>query len=83
MLLHPVEITDRSDPMLVHLDGLHLSRAWCMRRVASALSKQDPAHRILIESADRHTKEGLTHISSGHYVGEHWLASFAVYLLST
>jgi len=83
VLLHPAEITDRSDPMLVHLDGLHLSRAWCMRRIASVLPQQDPARGVLIESADRHTKEGLTHISSGNYAGEHWLASFAVYLLST
>jgi len=83
MLLRPVKVSDRSDPMIAHLDGLHLSRAWCMRRVASVLPQQDPARRILIESADRHMKEGLIHVSSGHYVGEHWLASFAVYLLST
>jgi len=83
MLLHPVKVSDRSDPMIAHLDGLHLSRAWCMLRVASVLPQQDPARRILVESADRHMKEGLIHISSGHYVGEHWLASFAVYLLST
>ncbi len=83
ILLYPVKVSDRSDPMIVHLDGLHLSRAWCMRRVASVLPQQDPARLILIESAGRHMKEGLIHISSGHYVGEHWLASFAVHLLST
>jgi hypothetical protein len=25
----------------------------------------------------------LGHVASGDYVGEHWLATFAVYLLST
>jgi len=31
ILLYPVKVSDRSDPMIVHLDGLHLSRAWCMQ----------------------------------------------------
>src|SRR5262249_33057331 len=30
-LLQPARLTDRSDPQIVHLDGLNLSRAWCMR----------------------------------------------------
>jgi hypothetical protein len=25
----------------------------------------------------------LAHVGSGDYAGEHWLASFAIYLLST
>ena len=31
----------------------------------------------------RHAEAGLHHIASGDYVGEHWLASFAAYMLST
>src|SRR5262249_45013207 len=38
-LLEPATVTDRTDPQLVHLDGLNLSRAWCMRGVAAALPK--------------------------------------------
>ena len=30
----------------------------------------------------RHAEAGLRHVASGDYAGEHWLASFAVYLLS-
>src|SRR5260221_12949913 len=30
-LVQPAIVTDRTDPKLVHLDGLNLSRAWCMR----------------------------------------------------
>ena len=30
-LLQPAVVTDRTDPKLVHLDGLNLTRAWCMR----------------------------------------------------
>src|SRR5690606_36629866 len=40
-LFDPAEVTDRTDPQLVHLDGLNLSRAWCMRDVARALPEGD------------------------------------------
>ena len=82
-LLEPATVTDRSDPQLVHLDGLNLSRAWCMRSIAAALPKDDPARKALAEAAARHAEAALRHVASGDYAGEHWLASFAVYLLST
>ena len=81
-LFTPATVTDRSDPQLVHLDGLNLSRAWCMNGVLAALSKDHSARKALAESAKRHTAAGLEHVASGHYEGEHWLASFAVYLLA-
>ena len=76
-------MTDRTDPQLVHLDGLNLSRAWCMRGIAEVLPAGDPARAALIASADRHAESALGHVASGDYAGEHWLASFAVYLLTT
>lgn len=82
-LLKPAIVTDRSDPKIVHLDGLNLSRAWCMRSIASALPRTDPARRVLADAAQAHAKDALAHVSSGDYAGEHWLASFAVYMLST
>jgi hypothetical protein len=82
-LLEPAIVTDRTDPKLVHLDGLNLSRAWCMRNIASALPKNDPARRILARSAEAHARAALGFVASGNYEGEHWLASFAVYLLTT
>lgn len=81
-LLTPATVTDRSDPKIVHLDGLNLSRAWCMRSIAGALDRDDPARKVLHEAAVRHATEALAHVTSGDYAGEHWLASFAVYLLS-
>jgi hypothetical protein len=66
----------------VHLDGLNLSRAWCMRGIAAALPADDSAQKVLTEAAGRHAESALRHVASGDYVGEHWLASFAVYLLS-
>jgi hypothetical protein len=82
-LFTPATVTDRSDPQLVHLDGLNLSRAWALRGVANALPKDDPARKVLVESAERHAAAALPHVASGDYVGEHWLASFAVYLLTS
>jgi hypothetical protein len=82
-LLQPAIVTDRTDPKLVHLDGLNLSRAWCMRSIAAALPRNDPARNVLARSAASHAKAGLDHVASGNYEGEHWLASFAVYLLTT
>ena len=82
-LLQPAIVTDRTDPKLVHLDGLNLSRAWCMRSIAAALPANDRARKILSGAADKHAAAALTHVASGDYAGEHWLASFAVYLLSS
>lgn len=82
-LLLPAVVSDRSDPKLVHLDGLNLSRGWCMRSIASALPVNDPSRRVLGQAASVHAKDALAHVASGDYAGEHWLASFAVYLLTT
>jgi Protein of unknown function (DUF2891) len=82
-LFEPATVTDRTDPQIVHLDGLNLTRAWCMRSIAAALPAGDPARKVLAESAARHADAALKHVASGDYAGEHWLASFAVYLLTT
>ena len=81
-LLRPAVVTDRTDPKLVHLDGLNLSRAWCMRSIANALPANDPARAVLNRSAEDHRAAALAHVASGDYAGEHWLASFAIYLLT-
>ncbi|NOY36555.1 MAG: DUF2891 domain-containing protein [Chlorobi bacterium] len=81
-LFTPANVRDRSDPKIVHLDGLNLSRAWSMFELANALDKNDPAHSLLIQSGIRHAQATLPYITSGNYEGEHWLASFAVYMYS-
>lgn len=82
-LFTPATVTDRSDPQLVHLDGLNLSRAWCMRAIANALPVGDPARAALRAGVARHAAAALPHVASGDFAGEHWLASFAVHLLAT
>ena len=80
--LAPATVADRSDPKIVHLDGLNLSRAWCMRHIASVLPVKDPVRGVLSRAAAAHARDALAHVASGDYLGEHWLASFAVYMLT-
>jgi hypothetical protein len=82
-LFTPATVTDRTDPQLVHLDGLNLSRAWGMKSIAAAFPAGDPIRASLSTSATRHAESALAHVASGDYAGEHWLASFAVYLLTS
>ena len=81
-LLTPAKVSDVTDGHLVHLAGLNLTRAWTMRGIANALPEADPRRRVLEESATAHMEAGLDYVFSGHYEGEHWLASFAIYLLT-
>ncbi|MDC0259973.1 DUF2891 domain-containing protein, partial [Akkermansiaceae bacterium] len=68
------------DGHLVHLVGLNFNRAWNLRGIASALDG-DPKSELL-KVADAHEKLGLRDAISGHYEGDHWLGTFAVYLLT-
>ena len=79
-LFTPVTVSDRSDGKIVHLDGLNLSRAWCWRSIAGALDEGDPARAVALETAERHLATSLPYVS-GDYMGEHWLASFALLAL--
>jgi hypothetical protein len=79
--LAPVVVSDRTDPKIVHLDGLNLSRARALHRLATALGPSDPRSAMLRRLADRHARATLPHLASGSYEGEHWLATFAVRML--
>ncbi|HIA38928.1 MAG TPA: DUF2891 family protein [Planctomycetes bacterium] len=78
-LLTPVAVSDVTDGRLVHLAGLNLSRAWTLSGIASALEGQPKVQQVLNAASERHLQAGLDYVFSGHFMGEHWLASFAVY----
>jgi hypothetical protein len=80
--LSPAVVSDPTDPRLVHLDGVNLTRAWTLRGIARALPATDARRKVLETSAAKHAEAGLARVSSGSYEGEHWLASFAVYLMT-
>ena len=71
----PAVVADRADAKGVHLDGLNLSRAWCLRGIAAALP--DAQRAPLLAMADAHEAASLPFLESGEYGGEHWLATFA------
>jgi Protein of unknown function (DUF2891) len=74
-LFEPAIVSDRSDGKIAHLDGLNLSRAWCWRNIARLLPATESA--VATDTADVHLAAALPHIA-GDYMGEHWLASFAL-----
>ncbi len=80
-LFTPATPSDRSDGKIAHLDGLNLSRAWALRRLATALGPRRAATPVLLAAASAHLAAALPHIS-GDYAGEHWLASFALLALA-
>lgn len=77
--LEPGIVSDRADGQLAHLDGLNYSRAWCLYGIANYL----PEYRHLSSIADNHIAHSLPDITSGHYEGSHWLASFALLALDS
>ena len=80
-LFAPAEVSDRADPQIVHLDGLNLTRAWCLRGIAAALPADDLRVAVASDAASAHLAAGLAGLESGDYVGSHWLASFAALAL--
>jgi hypothetical protein len=81
ILFEPVAVTDRSDPQIVHLDGLNFSRGWCWRTFADAVPSGDVRRKIARDAAEAHILVSLPHIA-GDYAGEHWLATFAALALT-
>jgi hypothetical protein len=79
----PVRTIDRADGKLVHFDGLNLSRAWMLRRLASALPEGDPRMLRLTTLAAVHGRAGLAGVSDEHFAGSHWLGTFALLWLTS
>ncbi len=78
--LKPVTVSDATDPKIVHLHGLNLSRAWCWRWLVDAV----PAHlrEPIVAAVDASLAASLPAATHGDYVGTHWLASFALLALT-
>ena len=79
-LFTPATVSDRSDGKIAHLDGLNLSRAWNWRTIAAALGPDHPVTPVAEAAAQRHLAAALPHVT-GDYMGEHWLATFALLAL--
>ena len=64
------------------LHGLNATRAWCWRQIASALPPGDPRAEPAQGAARQHAKAVLPYVLGGDYQLEHWLACYAVLMLS-
>ncbi|MEN0060745.1 MAG: DUF2891 family protein [Myxococcota bacterium] len=76
--LMPIRELDPTDGWLAHLVGLDLSRAWELRALAAHRSAHPQASEWQT-SAAAHREAAMSALFSGHYAGDHWLGTFALY----
>ena len=81
-LLVPAIVSDPSDGQIAHMHGLNLSRAYCMRLMIDALPSDDPRVLSLARAIVAHADASLPHVVGSDYMVEHWLAAYALLLLS-
>lgn len=74
--LQPARVSDRVDPQLVHLDGLNLSRAWCLQALAGAVPATWAPR--FADAARAHREAAWPHVSGGDFAATHWLVSFVL-----
>jgi len=74
--INTVEVVDKTDGKMAHLDGLNFSRAWCLYEMGTVLNNQK-----MIALANIHFNASYSKMDTGEYAGAHWLASFALYAL--
>lgn len=77
-LLQMPVVSDRTDMQIVHLDGLSLSRSWCLRDISKALPANHKWKKLFAQKANEFLVKTLPNVTSGNYGGDHWLASFAI-----
>jgi hypothetical protein len=65
-----------------HLIGLSFYRAGALNRLAAALPEGDARRSAYKKLAAIHGDSGFTTMYEADYVGTHWLASYAVYMLA-
>ncbi|MES1913928.1 MAG: hypothetical protein MHM6MM_006071 [Cercozoa sp. M6MM] len=84
--LQPVRVTDKSDGKLAHFDGLNLSRAMQFETLIVALEQTGDDElqeqlAVLRYRFQEHYQAGMAAVLDDmHYMGSHWLGSFAVLL---
>ncbi len=81
-IFEPAEVSDPTDGQIAHLHGLNLSRAWSYTALAARLPQDDARIAPMLASAERHAEASLPQVAGSDYMVEHWLAVYAVLLLS-
>jgi Protein of unknown function (DUF2891) len=81
-LFTPAAQPDSGNGNVAHLHGLNASRAWCWRRLAESLPEGDPRIVPAVTAARAHAAAALPHVVGDDYAAGHWLAAYAVLMLS-
>jgi len=81
-LFTPAAPPDSGNGNIAHLHGLNASRAWCWRRLAESLPEGDPRIGPAVAAARVHAAAALPHVAGDDYMAGHWLAAYAVLMLS-
>ena len=81
-LFRPAIISDATDGQIGHLHGLNLSRAWAFTALTARLPAGDGRIGPLLAAAERHAEASLRFVAGSDYMVEHWLAAYAVLLLT-
>ena len=82
-LFQPAEVSDPTDGQIAHLHGLNLSRAWAFVALAARLPAGDARIAPMLAAAERHAEASLPYVAGSDYMVEHWLAAYAILLLSS
>ena len=80
--LEPVNVPEDEEDAFGHLHGLHLSRAWMLQGITSALPRDDARREAMVGLGARNAEAGFTGVDPNNYIGSHWLGSFATYLVT-
>jgi hypothetical protein len=82
VLFNPAFVSDSTDGHVAHLHGLNLSRAWDFVQICERLPAGDPRIAPMMRAAEEQANSALPFVSGSDYMVEHWLAVYAVLLLS-
>ena len=81
-LFEPAFVSDASDGQLAHLHGLNVYRAFVWKHLKDILPADDVRRPHLKMGSDVHAKASMGAVTGSDYMGEHWLACYAMLYLS-
>jgi hypothetical protein len=68
------------DPGRIHLEGLLISRAWCLDAIGRALPPRHPAARLALDATGAHLEQIAMLDPTAGFGRRHWLPTFLLYL---
>lgn len=81
-IFEPAHVSDETDGQLAHLHGLNLYRAFVWKHLDAILPEGDERRKYLSAAADLHARASLDAVTGSDYMVEHWLACYAMLVLS-